>query len=260
MGFWGKEAKITFYLKTDATEADKKAILDTLHTDSAIEDVQLIDRKAAADDFKKMFGEYSAGIISVDEMIDLIPESYSALLKSSLSANEKEAKFKSLKSSLTQNSFVEEVSYGGEWLNKFSKVDRALKIFGLTLSLVLSLTVCFISALMVRSFVDDSRGEIEVFSLLGATRWHIYTKYLRQFLFFFGLSIICSIAMSYAVYFIIKNRFLMNQGFQFVAENLRFLTLTEIVWPLGILCVFVLIGASLSLKSTIQRLSLFSHE
>ena len=260
LGFWDKEAKITFYLKADATEPDKAKILEALKSDTDLESIQLVDRTAAAVDFKKMFGEYSSGIISVDEMIDLIPESYTAVLKSGLSTDEKDKKLSSLKQTLSAEPFIEEISYGGEWLNKFSKLDRALKIFGFTLSLVLSLTVCFISALMVRSLVDDSKSEIEVFSLLGATRWVIYRKYLQQFLFFFGLSIIVSLALTFAVYYIIKNRFLVNQGFQFIADNIRFLSATESAIPLTILFLFVMLGASLSLRSTIQRLSLFSHD
>lgn len=260
LGFWGKESKITFYLKADATDTDKTKILDLLKADSQLENIQLVDRTAAAADFKKMFGEYSSGIISVDEMIDLIPESYTAVLQSRFSADEKKNQLGRIKQQFSAEPFVEEVSYGGEWLNRFSKFDRALKIFGLTLSLVLSLTVCFISALMVRSLVDDSKSEIEVFSLLGATRWVIYQKYLKQFLFFFGLSVIVSLALTFAVYYIIKNRFLVNQGFQFIADNIRFLNASESAAPLAILFLFVMLGASLSLRSTIQRLSLFSHD
>lgn len=260
LGFWGKEAKITFYLKVDATESDKASLLSVLQAQEAIENIQLVDRLTAANDFKKMFGEYSAGIMSADEMIDLIPESYVANIKQGLSVEIQENKLSSLKQSLLKQPFIEEISYGGKWLNKFAKLDRALKIFGLTLTLVLSLAVCFISALMVRTLVEDSKSEIEVLSLLGATRWLIYSKYLKQFLFFFIFSIFVSIVLTLLIFYIIKNKFLVNQGFQFVADNIRFLNPTEVGWPLGILFLFVMLGAAVSLKSTIQRLSLFSHD
>lgn len=260
MGFWGKEAKITFYLKADATDSDKSKILQLLKSKPELENIQLVDRAAAAADFKKMFGEYSSGIISVDEMIDLVPESYTAVLKTGFSVESDTVRVTALKQSIAAEPFIEEISYGGEWLNKFSKLDRALRIFGITLSLVLSLTVCFISALMVRSLVDDSKSEIEVFSLLGATRWVIYQKYLKQFLFFFVLSIFVSLALTFAVFYIIKNRFLINQGFHFIADHIRFLNAGEAAAPLALLFLFVMIGASLSLRSTIQRLSLFSHD
>ena len=260
LGFWGEEYKITFYLKTDATEVDKQDILSKLRADTEIDHVELIDRNKAAADFKKMFGEYSAGLISVDEMVDLIPESLIGHLKKSLAPEQKQAKLKSLKQSLSTEPFVEEVSYGGEWIEQFSQIDRALRIFGLTLCLVLSFAVCFISALMIRSLVDDSKSEIEVLSLLGATRWHIYTKYLRQFMFFFNMSIIVSVALTFAAYYITKNRFLINQGFRFISENLHFFNWLELSGLIAALLVFVVIGALLSLRSATSRLSLFSNE
>ena len=260
LGFWGEDAKASIYLKADAIENDKEALFAQLRFDADIKSVELVNRTAAAADFKKMFGEYSAGLITVDEMIDLIPESFTVQLKSNLATDAKQNKLAALKISLLALPFVEEFSYGGEWLNQFTKINQALKVFGLTLFLVLSLAVCFISSLMVRSMVEDSKNEIEVYSLLGATRWLIYRKYLKQFLFFFSLSLIVGIAMTFATYYILKNRFLVNQGFQFIAENLRFLSILEIASLLGLLFLFVLAGASLSLKSAIQRLSLFAHD
>ncbi len=260
LGFWGEDAKASLYLKADALESDKENLLTQLRADTDIKNIEVVNRTAAAADFKKMFGEYSAGLITVDEMIDLIPESLVIQLKTDLSLEAKKNKLAALKRELVALPYVEEFSYGGEWLNQFTKIDQALKVFGLTLFLVLTLAVCFISSLMVRSMVEDSRNEIEVYSLLGATRWLIYQKYLRQFLFFFSMSLVMGIAMTFATYYILKNRFLVNQGFQFIAENLRFLSVPEIFSLLGLLFIFVLLGASLSLRSTIQRLSLFAHD
>ncbi len=258
LGFWDKENRVSIYLKIDTNEGDKQAVLDLLKTKSdEISDIQFVDRTVASTDFKKMFGEYSAGMVSVDEMIDLVPESFTAKLTSA--ASEKSS-FDNLKASLLTNPFVEDVSYGGEWLNKFSKLDRSLKFLGLTLTLVLSLSVTLISALMVRSLVDESRGEIEVLSLIGATRWLIYGKYLRQFLYFFSLSLIFGVLLSYLIFYFFKNRFLMGQGFHFVASSLQFLTPVEILAVLLALFIFVISGASLSLRSTLKRLSLFAYE
>lgn len=258
LGFWDKENRVSIYLKVDANEGDRQSILDLLKTmPDKVSDIQFVDRDAASADFKKMFGEYSAGMVSVDEMVDLVPESFTAKLTAA--ASEKRA-FDDLKASLLINSFVEDVSYGGEWLNKFSKLDKALKLLGLTLTLILSLSVTLISALMVRSLVDESRGEIEVLSLIGATRWLIYAKYLRQFLYFFSLSLVLSVLLSYLVYYFFKNKFLFGQGFHFVASSLQFLTAAEVMAVLLTLFVFVMTGASLSLRSTLKRLSLFAYE
>ncbi|OFZ28365.1 MAG: hypothetical protein A2622_04500 [Bdellovibrionales bacterium RIFCSPHIGHO2_01_FULL_40_29] len=256
LGFWNKENRISIYLKAEALDTDKKEILDILKLESALTDIQFTDRDKATQDFTKMFGQYSAGMISVDDLVDLVPESYSAKVPLNLD----ETELNRIKEKIMAHALVEEISYGGEWFKKFSKLDRALKIFGLTLFLVLSLAVTFISALMVRSLVDESKSEIEVLSLIGATRWHIYEKYLRQFLYFFVLSIGVSVGLCALAFVLIKSKFLSGQGLQFISENLQFLNWGEISMILGLLFVFVMAGASLSLRSTIQRLSLFSYE
>lgn len=258
LGFWDKDNRMSIYLRVDANDSDKANVLSLLKSKSdVVTDIQFVDRTMASNDFKKMFGEYSAGMISVDEMIDLVPESFTAKLTAA--ASEKNI-FAELKSSLLADPFVEDISYGGEWLSKFSKLDRILKFLGLTLTLALSLSVTLISALMVRSLVDESKNEIEVLSLIGATRWLIYRKYLKQFLFFFSLSLLLSVLLSYLVFFVFKNNFLTGQGFNYVAASLQFLSFLETAGVLAILFVFVISGASLSLRSTLQRLSLFAYE
>ncbi len=257
LGFWDKDNRISIYLKADANAADKESVLQLLKNRSELEDIQFIDRTAATNDFKKMFGEYSAGMISVDEMIDLVPESFTAKLKLDTSGD---GAFANLKLAVSSHPFVEDISFGGEWLSKFAKLDRALKFIGLTLALVLSLSVTLISALMVRSLVDEAKHEIEVLSLVGATRWLIYRKYLSQVVYFFSLSLVFSILLSFSVFYIFKNNFLVDQGFQIVASSLTFLSVTEVFLVLTALFFFVMTGASFSLRSALQRLSLFAYE
>ena len=257
LGFWDKDNRISIYLKADANAADKESVLQLLKNRSELEDIQFIDRTAATNDFKKMFGEYSAGMISVDEMIDLVPESFTAKLKLDTSGD---GAFANLKLAVSSHPFVEDISFGGEWLSKFAKLDRALKFIGLTLALVLSLSVTLISALMVRSLVDEAKNEIEVLSLVGATRWLIYRKYLSQVVYFFSLSLVLSTMICFSVFYFFKNEFLVNQGFQIVASSLRFLSVIEVFFVLTALFIFVMTGASFSLRSTLQRLSLFAYE
>ncbi|MBC7466859.1 MAG: hypothetical protein H7256_12780 [Bdellovibrio sp.] len=260
LGFWEDEAKLSIYLKVDTTEEEKGAAIARLKTDSDIANIQVVTRNEAAADFKKILGEYSNGLISVDEITDLIPESIVVTLQSSLSSQTKNEKFAYIKRDLTLNPVVEEISYGTEWIKQFSKFDRALKFFGLLLFSVLSISVLFISALMARSLVEESKTEIEVLSLIGATRWFIYKNNLLPFFYIFGLSAAISTAITFGTYFYFKHRFFLAQGFGFLAENIRFLDAPEVLSLVCILFFFVICGAVLSLKSAIQRLSLFAYE
>lgn len=260
LGFWEDEAKLSIYLKVDTTDEEKNAIVKRLETDTDIANIQVVTRNEAAADFKKILGEYSNGLISVDEITDLIPESIVVTLQNSLSSQAKADKLAYIKRDLILNAAIEEISYGTEWIKQFSKFDKALKFFGLLLFSVLSICVLFISALMARSLVEESKTEIEVLSLIGATRWFIYKNNLLPFLYIFGLSAGISTVITFATYFYFKNRFFLEQGFGFLAENIRFLNVPEVLSLISILFLFVICGAVLSLKSAVQRLSLFAYE
>lgn len=256
LGFWNKDNRMSIYLKAEANEADKDEILKLATTFPAATDAVIVTREAAVDDFTKMFGQYSAGMVSVDDLMDLVPES--VLLKIPIDIANSE--LKKIKAAFAAHPLVEEVSYGGEWLSKFARIDKFMKIFGLSLFIILSLTVTFISALMVRSLVDESKSEIEVLSLIGATRWHIYWKYLKQFMKFFSLSLVACLGLTYTVFYLMKHKLLPRFDFQFIANHFQFLSISEIVLILGGLFAIVLVGACISLRSTIQKLSLFSYE
>lgn len=260
LGFWEDDAQMSIYLKVDTTDDEKNSLVKRLQSDSEIEKVDVVTRNEAAADFKKILGDYSSGLISVDEITDLIPESLVVSLSSSFQPQQKTEKFAAIKRDYATNEFVEEVSYGTEWVKQFSKFDRALKFFGLLLFSVLSISVLFISALMARSLVEESKTEIEVLSLIGATRWFIYKNNLLPFIYIFMLSSAISTVTTFATYFYFKNRFFINQGFSFLSENIRFLNASEIASLLSLLFLFVICGAVLSLKSAIQRLSLFAYE
>jgi len=260
LGFWEDEAKLSIYLKVDTTDEEKNDVVKRLQTDRDISDIKVVTRNEAAADFKKILGEYSNGLISVDEITDLIPESIVVTLNNNLSSKEKNEKFAYIKRDLILNPAIEEISYGTEWIKQFSKFDRALKFFGFLLFTVLSISVLFISALMARSLVEESKTEIEVLSLIGATRWFIYKNNLLPFFYIFGLSAAISTGLTFATYFYFKNRFFLSQGFGFLAENIRFLDTTEVLSLVMLLFLFVICGAVLSLKSAIQRLSLFAYE
>lgn len=260
LGFWEDDVKMSVYLKVDTTEDEKNNLLKQLQAEKKVLSATLVTRNEAAEDFKKILGEYSTGLISVDEITDLIPESIVVSLQNKLTQNEKTEVLADLKKKYLINPFVEEISYGTEWIKQFSKFDKALKFFGLLLFSVLSISVLFISALMARSLVEESKTEIEVLSLIGATRWFIYKNNLLPFLYIFLLSSGLSLVTAFATFYYFKNRFFIDQGFSFLSSNIRFLDSLEILYLLSILFFFVISGAVLSLKSAIQRLSLFAYE
>lgn len=260
LGSWGKTASLNIYLKTDALEAEKKEIQKKIENLPFVETTQLINRRDAAEDFQKTLGSYAAGLLTIDEMIDLVPETIIVSLKSSLSIQEKTKQFEKINEQYKNMPGVEEISFGSEWLNRFSKFDQMIKSTGYFILIVLLLTMSFMSALMIRVMIDDMRSEIEVYQLIGATRWSIYKIFIKQILQTISLSAILSISAVTGLFFYLKDIYFKNDFTQFISSQLSFLSLIEISSFVLIFFLFMTLSSYFSILTTLKNMNQFSSE
>lgn len=260
LGFWGKNSTLSIYLKPDILDSEKTSVQQKLKAYIEIENIEFIDREKAAKDFKKSLGEYANGLLTQDELIDLLPESFVITLKPNLSTSEQREIFQHLSDELRSQPGVDEIVFGGEWIQKFSKLDRILRTTGFLLFSLLAVCTAVISAFMVSSLIEESKQEIEVYSLVGATRWHIYMKFFRQIAYFHIISLVIALLLSVGVFFTIKKYLLQNQGFLFISDSLAFFSPGEGFVFLVLLTLFIFSGAFLALNSSLRKLNLYAAE
>ena len=260
LGFWGKGSTLSIYLKPDALDNEKKILSEKIKNFSEVDNINFIDRKMAAEDFKKSLGEYASGILTEDELIDLLPESFIVSLKSNYSTSEQRVLFDKISTEVKNLAVVDEVTFGGEWIKKFSKLDRILRLSGFLMLCLLSLCAAVISAFMVSSLVEESKQEIEVYSLVGATHWDIYKKFFRQIGYFHIISMTLTLVLSVLVFFVIKNYFLKAQGFLFISESISYFNFTEGFLFLLMITAFVFLGAYLAMNTSLRKLQLYAAE
>ncbi len=260
LGSWNNSAHLSVYLKTDILDEERSVIETKLKLNTNVSEVEFIGREKAASEFQKSFGEYSAGLLSIDELIDLVPETLVVSLKNNLALQEKVETFNELINETKNLAGIEELSYGGDWLLKFSKLDRTLKSIGAFILAIILLSVSFLSALMVRILIEDAKAELEVYTLIGATRWFVYRIFLREMLAFLILSLALSFTILFSLYVYLKEVFLVKNMTLNFAERLVFISPFEI----GVFCLivssFILISSFIALKTTIKRLNQFSYD
>ncbi|MBC7420418.1 MAG: hypothetical protein H7328_06780 [Bdellovibrio sp.] len=260
LGSWNKSAHLSVYLKTDILGSERAEIETKIRENQNVQTVEFVDRDKAAKEFQKSFGEYSAGLLTVDELIDLVPETFVVSLKNDLSLLQKVEVFNELIASTKNFSGVDEVSFGGDWLQKFSKLDQTLKSIGTFILAVVLLSVSFLSALMVRILIDDAKAELEVYTLIGATRWFIYKIFLREMLAFVILSLVFSFVTLFGLFIYLKNVFLVRNMTLNFADRLEFLSPQEMIIFAILVGGFIFVSSFISLKTTIQRLNQFSYD
>ncbi len=256
LGSWSENANLSIYLKTDTTESEKSQLIQFLKKIDEKNSVNFVSREQAAKEFQKSVGSYASGLLSDDELIDLVPETIELVAPKAFSLDEKINFFQKVTTGLSKFTTVEESVFGLSWLQRFSKVDKYLRSVGFGTFGVLLLAMGFLAALMVRVLIDDSKAEIEVFNLLGATRWSIYKIYLKELSVTVTISLIITLGATYGLFFAAKSAVLESEMGRFFGDRLVFLTFQEsIIFILAVLAFIYMI----SLNSMISSLKKLSH-
>lgn len=260
LGSWSESANLTIYLKTDSTETDKSQLLQFLKKVDEKNEIRLVSREQAAKEFQKSLGSYATGLMSEDELVDLVPETVELMAPKSFSLNEKIDLFQKISNALTKFSTVEESVFGLSWLQRFSKADQYIKTIGFISFLILLLAMGFLSALMVKVLIEDSKAEVEVFNLLGATRWSIYKIYLKDLSVTVALSLILTFTSSYFLFFSAKTAFIQSEFGQLFGERLVFLSLKEASIFIITVLIFIYIISLGSMTSSLKKLSHLTYD
>ncbi len=260
LGSWNNAAHLSIYLQTDILDEERGTIEMKIRQNQNVQKVDFVDRDRAAKDFQKSFGAYSAGLLSVDELIDIVPEAFVISLKNDLSLLQKMDVFNEITTATKGLSGIDEVSFGGEWLKKFSKLDQTLKSIGLFVLAIVLLSVSFLSALMVRILIDDAKPELEVYTLIGATRWFTYKIFLREMLAFTMLSLVLTFISLFGIFEYLKNVYLSKHMDLAFSTRLTFLSPGEIFIFALLVVIFIFVSSFIALKTTIQRLNQFAYD
>lgn len=260
LGAWNQSSKMSVFLKVDTTAEDKERIVSQLKEISAVEKVVVIDRTQAGTAFKNSLKEFSAGLMTEDEMLDLIPETLEVDLKSSIGLNQRESVFAEIASGLQQQSQVEEVSYSASWLRKFELLDNIFRTTGFMIFLIVLSSISYLVALMIRVYIEDSKQEIEVYSLLGVTRWSVYKLFLKDVFVFLTASLMTSLTILFFSFQLIKSKFASSGLSVMISENLRFLSFSEVLFVTAALFIFIYINSFLTIQTTVTKLNQLSND
>ncbi len=260
LGAWNQANKMNIYLKSDATETDKNNIIALIKQTSGVSTIKVIDRKQAGLAFQNSLKEFSTGLVTVDEMVDLIPETIEVELESHLDLTERETVFTALTSQLGNIEQIEDMSYGASWLKKFELIDKVFRSAGILIFLTVLISISYLVALMVRIYIEDSKQEVEVYSLLGATRWSVYRLFLKDIFLFLSASLLTSFLVLFVLFSYFKNKLGASGLSKVISDNLHFLSLTESLVVIVALFVFIYTNSFFTIQSSVTKLNQLSND
>lgn len=260
LGSWSESANLTIYLKTDTTEPEKNQLIQFLKKIDENNQVLVTSRDQAAQEFKKSIGPYAAGLMNDDELTDLVPETIELVAPKAFSLNEKIDLFQKVTNALAKFSTVEESVFGMSWLQRFANVDKYIQNLGLGSFLILLLAMGFLSALMVKVLIEDSRSEVEVFNLLGATRWSIYKIYLKDISITVALSLFLTGSISYLLFYLTRSALLQSDLGHLIGAKISYLNLTEISLFTISVVLFIYFISAMAMISSLNKLSHLTYD
>lgn len=260
LGSWSQSNKMNIYLKVDSTEDDARGLTEIIKKNPAVSDINLVDRTVAGRTFQKSLSEFSSGLITEDEMIDLIPVTLEVDLQKQLGLAERDQIFSELQQQIKDLPQIDEIAFSAGWLKKFESADRIIRSFGVFIFLILLVSISYLIALMIKAFIEESKQEIEVYSLLGATRWSIYNYFLKDILVFLSSSVVASFILMFLFFVLIKNKLLSSGLSRVLADNLTFLSLGEATAIVLIVFLIIFANAYLTIQSSVNKLNQLSHE
>lgn len=257
---WSQSNKMTVYLKIESTAEDKTTVSDFFKTIPEITTVNWIDRTEAGQNFQATLKEFSSGLITDNELLDLIPESFEIDLDTNLTAEQRESVFVSLQEKLKDFNFIDEVSYSAVWQKKFQSVKKVLSSIGFFVLILILVAFAYLVSLMSQVLIESSKAEIEVYSLIGATRWSIYIHFLKSSFRFLLLSIALAYGGTYSLFLLLKE-YLKHSNFSYlVTSHLTFLPLQDSTILITMLLIVILSSAYMTIRASVNRLTQLSYE
>lgn len=225
---WGENLQMSVYLNDSISEAEKTQLKTSLEAHSEIEKSQFFSKEDSLQSFREQMASYAPDLLSNDEILNVIPESYRLTMSKSILPQQQMDTMKNLAAGIMQIPGVNEVSYGQDWVKQYAHVISAAHILGYSLMAIILLSAFFIIMNVVQTSISQRRHEIEVLELIGATSKFIRMPYIWEGVVTSLFSVTAALLVSLAVFNSLKN-LLQNQiSFLQLSQHIQFLDTAEI--------------------------------
>jgi len=163
------------YLQDGLDESYVNALYGKILSLGAVEQVVFISKEQALSEFRREMGEERSLLEALDA--NPLPASFRITLKDEFKNKES---IEETASAIAAMDGVEEVSYGKEFLDKFSSITRAVLYMDAVIGFIVVLSSIFIISNTVRLAVVSRKATIDILKLVGATNRFITMPFLIE--------------------------------------------------------------------------------
>jgi cell division transport system permease protein len=222
---WSERVQVTAYLDHELTTQEQAAMRTSINALPGTARIAYVSRDEALKRFRSRLRGQETLLEGV--RAEVLPPSLEITLKrSSRETREVESYVTRLKGIAG----ISEIQYGEEWVRRFNTFLNFLRLVGALLGGFLVVAVLFIVSNTIKLTIYARRDELEVMSLVGATRFFIKAPFLIEGIIQGGAGALLAVLLLLGLY----EGFLHNAG--------SFLTFNPTAAGLGFLPVEYLLG------------------
>ena len=172
---FGDDLRVTAYLESGVSGEALRALTDRVLAIPGVEDVESLSQDEALERFRASVGSGSALLDGLD--INPLPAS----LEISLSDDRRSAEGMEAVANVIEGlAGVESLSSGRDWVEGYLRAVALVRAVGMGLGIILALATLLIVSNTIRLGVLARRDELEILSLVGASRSFVQTPFLLE--------------------------------------------------------------------------------
>jgi len=172
---FGDDLRVTAYLESDVSGEALRALENRVREIPGVEDVEALSQDEALERFRASVGSGSALLDGLD--INPLPAS----LEISLRDDRRSAEgMEAVANAIEGLAGVESLSSGRDWVEGYLRAVALVRGVGVGLGIILAFATLLIVANTIRLGVYARRDELEILSLVGASRPFVQTPFLLE--------------------------------------------------------------------------------
>jgi cell division transport system permease protein len=190
-----QDMKVYVYLDDRVDQNGIQKLHNQIYAMEEVESIVFMSREEALAEFKSQLDEEDADLLNVLETNPL-PNSFRVALKID---HRNKTSLGFVSGRITQLGGVEEVRYGKDFVDKFSRIIRGIYYVDIVVGFIVILSAIFIISNAVRLTVISRKRNIEILKLVGATNRFVTMPFIIEGAFQGGIAAVFSLVLLFAI-------------------------------------------------------------
>lgn len=161
----GAQFQLLAYLRDDVEPEAIDAFLETLKSNSTVEQVRHVTKEQALEEFRLQLGA-NAELLAGLSVTNPLPASVEISVRGADSIGQ--AATDELVNKLRNSEIIDEVTYASEWVEQSKKIIKVFRLIGITALGLVMLIVVFLISNTIKLVIYMRRHEISIMLLVGA--------------------------------------------------------------------------------------------